>query len=86
MEHETFFTLITSAAHWELELFIMIVVDGIIGALVWPRIKRFFVHHRSDDNKIEALEQKLKYIEEKLEHECLTHSPAFRNHNCKEIK
>jgi len=70
MEHETFFTLVTSAAHWELELFIMLLFDVVIGFFLWPffllRLKRWTKHHRSDDDKIKVLEDKVKRMEEIL--------------------
>jgi hypothetical protein len=66
MDHETFFMLIQDPAHWELELFIMFIFDFVIGILVWPRIKRWTRHHKSDDNKIDVLEQELKAIKERL--------------------
>lgn len=40
MTAETFFTLLHDAAHWEFELFLILVFDVLIGALVWPRIRR----------------------------------------------
>lgn len=49
-EHaETFWTLVTSAAHWELELFIMVVFDGIVGAIALPFLKRHWAHHVAHD-------------------------------------
>jgi hypothetical protein len=66
MEHETFFTLIRDPAHWELELFLLLIFDGIIGLLLWPLIKRAFVHHESDDKKIEKLELEVKKIKERI--------------------
>lgn len=50
-EHaETFWTLVSNAAHWELELFIMLVFDVIIGALAWPFIKKHWRHHVKHDD------------------------------------
>lgn len=49
-EHaETFTELVTSAAHWELELFIMLVFDGLVLGLAWPFLKRHFQHHLIHD-------------------------------------
>lgn len=36
---ETFGTLLKDPAHWEFELFLMLLFDGLIGAVVWPLIK-----------------------------------------------
>ena len=33
--HETFWDLIRDAAHWEFELFLMLVVDGLIVGVGW---------------------------------------------------
>jgi hypothetical protein len=32
---ETFWTLLHDIAHWEFEIFLMVLFDGIIGGLVW---------------------------------------------------
>jgi hypothetical protein len=66
MEHETFFTLMCDAAHWEFELFLLVVFDGIIGAFIWPKIKSWRVHHRSDDNKLDLLEKQVKELQYKV--------------------
>lgn len=45
-EVETFWTLLHDTAHWEFEIFLMILFDGLIGyvgfKLLWPRIKAHF--------------------------------------------
>ena len=64
MEHETFWTLIGDSAHWEFEIFLIIIIDGLIGVLIWPRIKRWFQHHREDDDKLTQLEKRIKILEE----------------------
>jgi hypothetical protein len=48
---ETFWTLLHSLGHWEFELFLMVLFDGIIGALAWPFIKRHWEHHLKRDKK-----------------------------------
>ena len=63
MEHETFWTLLTDPAHWAFELFLMAIFDGLIGLLIWPRIKRFFIHHKSDDNRLDEIEKRLRALE-----------------------
>ena len=45
MEQETFWSLLHNKAHIELELFLMIVFDGIVGALLWPWLKKHLNHH-----------------------------------------
>jgi hypothetical protein len=37
---ETFWELLRDPAHWMFELFLMVVFDVIIGAILWPLIKR----------------------------------------------
>jgi hypothetical protein len=44
MEKETFFTLLKSLPHWEFEIFLMVVFDGIILGLLWPQIKKILEH------------------------------------------
>jgi hypothetical protein len=56
METETFLDLLKNAAHWEFELFLIVLFDLLIGVLVWPWIKRSILHHKSDDQKIAELE------------------------------
>jgi hypothetical protein len=40
IEHETFWTLLTDLPHWEFEIFLMVIFDGLVGAILWPLIKR----------------------------------------------
>ena len=65
MEQETFWTLFNDLAHWEFEIFLIIIFDGLIGFLLWPKIKKFLVHHKSDDERIADLEKKVKELESK---------------------
>lgn len=65
MEHETFWTLLGDLAHWEFELFLIFIFDVVIGILIWPHFKRWFRHHKEDDNKLEELDRRLRKLEEK---------------------
>jgi hypothetical protein len=65
-ETETFWTLVCSAAHWELELLIVFIVDVLIGLILWPIIRSKALHHQSDDDKIERLERQVKEMREVL--------------------
>jgi hypothetical protein len=47
--HETFWTLLRDAAHWEFEIFLMILFDMIIGGLAWPFLKKHWKHHAERD-------------------------------------
>lgn len=42
---ETFWTLLHDSAHWEFEIFLMLIFDGLVGALAWPLIKRAVRRH-----------------------------------------
>ena len=44
-EPETFFTLLRNMAHWEFEIFLMLVFDVLIGLMVWPRLKKAIHKH-----------------------------------------
>lgn len=48
---ETFWTLLHDRAHWEFEMFLMVIFDVIIGGLAWPFIKRHWNHHAERDAK-----------------------------------
>ncbi len=49
--HETFWTLLHDPAHWAFELFLMVLFDGVIGALVWPYVRTHWVHHIERDER-----------------------------------
>ena len=68
MEHETFWTLATDIAHWEFELFLMLIFDVIIGLILWPVVRYFVwpkikkacgcvVIHKTDADRIDELER-----------------------------
>ena len=64
MEQETFWALLKDPAHWEFELFLIVLFDIVIGVLIWPWIKKFLTHHQSDDERIAELERKVKELSE----------------------
>jgi hypothetical protein len=55
MQPETFWTLLHDAAHWEFEVFLMVVFDGVIGylgfRLLWPKIRKHWKHHIERDQR-----------------------------------
>lgn len=65
MEHETFFTLIKDKAHWEFEIFLILLFDVLIGLLIWPLIEKFLIHHKSDDERIKELERRVDELSNK---------------------
>jgi len=50
-EPETFWTLFMDPNHWLFELFLMVLFDGIIGALAWPFLRKHWSHHKARDEK-----------------------------------
>lgn len=64
--HETFWTLIKDTAHWQFELFLILLFDGLIGALLWPCLKRFGRHHKSDDQKLAEVRADLQELRKQL--------------------
>jgi hypothetical protein len=47
--HETFWTLLQDPAHWEFELFLMLVFDGMIFGLLFPFVRLHWQHHVRHD-------------------------------------
>ena len=61
-EHvETFWTLLGNAAHWEFELFLMVVFDGLVGALAWPFLKKHWRHHVAHDEAHPETESRVEW-------------------------
>lgn len=46
---ETFWTLLRDKAHWQFEIFLMVLFDLVLGGLAWPFLKKHLLHHLSDD-------------------------------------
>lgn len=63
---ETFFDLLKDPAHWEFEIFLIIIFDVIIGLIVWPFIQKALIHHKSDHERLEDLENELRSLKEKI--------------------
>jgi hypothetical protein len=43
---ETFLSLLRDAAHWQFEIFLMVLIDGVIIGLIWSFLwKRFLKKH-----------------------------------------
>ncbi len=51
MEHETFWTLLRSSAHWQFELFLMFLFDVVLGLILWPFLRKHWGHHVDRDKK-----------------------------------
>lgn len=52
---ETFWSLLHNLAHWEFELFLQLVVDGIIVGIgwriCWARLRKHFQHHQCPEEE-----------------------------------
>ena len=63
---ETFFTLLKDPAHWEFEIFLIIIFDVIIGLVIWPFIQKALVHHKSDHERLEDLEKEVQVLKNNI--------------------
>jgi hypothetical protein len=48
---ESFGTLFYSAAHWEFELFLMLLFDVVLAGLIWPFVRKHWKHHLDRDRE-----------------------------------
>ena len=62
---ESFFDLLKDPAHWEFEIFLMVIFDVLLGAIIWPFIRKGFIHHKSDHERLEDLERIVASLKEK---------------------
>lgn len=51
MNPETFSSLLRDSAHWQFEIFVNIVFDGVVMGLVWPFLRRHWGHHIDRDKR-----------------------------------
>ncbi|OGY61620.1 MAG: hypothetical protein A3I33_00665 [Candidatus Colwellbacteria bacterium RIFCSPLOWO2_02_FULL_45_11] len=65
-ENETFLQLLTDLPHWQFEIMANLVFDLFLGALIWRPLKKQWDrkrrHHRSDDERLTELEEKIKRL------------------------
>ena len=66
---ETFWDLLRDPAHWEFEIFLIIIFDVIIGFVIWPFVQKMLIHHKSDHERLEDLEKEVNQMKEKLQRE-----------------
>lgn len=66
IQSETFWTLLTDVAHWQFEIFLIILFDVIVGIIVWPWVRKFILHHESDDERIATLEKEVKELKDSI--------------------
>lgn len=79
--HETFWTLLRDPAHWEFEIFLMVVFDFIVGFLLYkqwlkPKIDRRIAAIRKEEHEIHGIEE-----HDHEAHEEMMHGP--KNHRDK---
>ena len=63
---ESFFDLVRDPAHWEFEILLIVIFDVIIGLIIWPFIQKALVHHKSDHERLEDLEQEVRNLKGRL--------------------
>ena len=51
---ETFWTLLRDPAHWEFEMFLMLLFDGLIFGLLFPFVRVHWRHHIDRDKREKA--------------------------------
>jgi hypothetical protein len=67
-ESETFWSLLHDPAHWTFEVFLMVVFDGLIGALLWPHIKRWLKqHHHQEEAEHGEQQRAIEDLRERIE-------------------
>ncbi len=59
-QHETFWTLLGNAAHWQFELFLMFLFDVVIGLILWPFVSKHIKHHFISDELHGFIKKKKK--------------------------
>lgn len=48
---ESLWDLMRSASHWEFELLLMVVFDGIVLGICWPFLRKHWLHHLARDRQ-----------------------------------
>ena len=44
--HESFLDLLRDPSHWAFEITVNLTLDGLIGVILWPRIRKAVVHYK----------------------------------------
>ncbi len=63
---ESFLDLLKDPAHWEFEIFLILIFDVLLGAIIWPFARGGLRHHKSDHERLEDLEREVKMLKEKI--------------------
>ncbi len=48
---DTFWSLLQDPAHWEFEIFLIILFDLILAGLLWPFVRKHWKHHQDRDKR-----------------------------------
>jgi hypothetical protein len=51
IESETFLSLLRDRAHWEFEIFVTLVIDGLVLGILWPFLRKHWYHHLNRDRR-----------------------------------
>ncbi len=46
-----FFQLLRNPAHWAFEIFVTVLVEGLILGLCWPFLRKHYLHHKARDQR-----------------------------------
>ena len=69
-DHETFWTLVRDAAHWQFELFVSFVWMLGEGLILWPivrRVSKILRHHKVDDADIASLKAEVAKLRARID-------------------
>lgn len=67
MHEESFLDLLADPAHWYFEIFLIFIFDVIVGLVIWPFIRKGFIHHKSDHERLEELEKEVKELKDRYQ-------------------
>lgn len=68
--HETFWDLLRDPAHWQ---FLMFLFDVVIGLILFPFFKKWVLHHKTDDQKLDEVQEQVRTLQRKIKR--LAHRP-----------
>jgi hypothetical protein len=61
--HDTFWTLLGDRAHWEFEIFLIMLFDGLLAGIFWPFLRKHWGHHIARDRAGDAAQVVVPPIE-----------------------
>ena len=70
MQEETLWILLHSKAHWEMEILLQLIFDGLLGMILIPMsrylYRRWSRHHQKDDANVAELQKEVQAIKKLL--------------------